>query len=87
MNFELGKYYRHSGGCSLFICGAVVTLIHGMCLIGEGPTGSLTPVGSDETAAVNWEETSFDDWKNLKRAPGPETETNATVSTTVDKEE
>jgi hypothetical protein len=63
MVFEIGKYYRHSGGGIMHIVGGAKTTMYGWCLIAEEQASSnLKPVGSDETSAQNWRETTEADW-------------------------
>jgi len=63
MVFEIGKYYKHSGGGMMHIVSAGKTTLYGWCLIAEEHGGcNLLPVGSDETAAQNWSETTEADW-------------------------
>lgn len=64
MKFEIGKYYKHTGGGFLHICGEVKTHIWGHCLIAENKDGRLVPVGRDESNAVNWVEISEEQYIN-----------------------
>jgi hypothetical protein len=58
MKFEVGKFYRHNGGGVMHILGQVETTgFFNPCLVGEAPDSQhLLPVGTDEDAAVNWQE-------------------------------
>jgi hypothetical protein len=63
MVFEIGKYYKHSGGGVMHIIGAVKTTLYGWCLIAEEHgSASLKPIGRDEDAAQNWSETTEEHW-------------------------
>ena len=53
MKFELGKYYQHTTGCKLHICGIADTRIYGICFVGESDLGTLYHIGSEEEKAVN----------------------------------
>lgn len=65
MHFEIGKYYRHNGGGVMHIVGACKTTLYGWCLVAEEHGSSdLKPVGSDDSAAVNWEETTSEVWES-----------------------
>jgi len=58
MQFEVGKFYRHSGGQVMHILAQVETTgFFNPCLVGESPSNvNFQPVGTDEDSAVNWEE-------------------------------
>lgn len=61
--FEIGKVYKHSGGGIMHIIGGLQTTLHGGCLIAEEVgSANLKPVGQDEEAAVNWVETTMEEW-------------------------
>jgi len=63
MRFQVGKYYKHNGGCIIHIIGAAKTTMYGWCLIAEEAGGAtLKPVGQDETHAVNWQEITEEEW-------------------------
>jgi hypothetical protein len=54
--FELGKYYEHTAGDKLHVCGVCATHTYGKCLVAEDDRGKLIPVGEDEHAAENYRE-------------------------------
>lgn len=56
MKFELGKYYQHTTGAKLYICGLSETYYHGSCFIGENENGKLSPIGKGEANSENWYE-------------------------------
>ena len=60
--FEIGKYYKHSGGGMMHIISAAHTTVYGWTHIAEGADGSLTPVGMSPDHAVNWTEAREDEW-------------------------
>ena len=62
MVFEIGKYYRHTGGGAIHVITAAKTYIYGWALIAEEPNGRLKPVGSGVEHAVNWEEIKEGEW-------------------------
>lgn len=63
MRFEIGKYYKHSGGGMMHIVSAAKTTMWGWCLLAEVVgEANLRPVGSDEDYAVNWEEATEQEW-------------------------
>jgi hypothetical protein len=63
MVFEIGKYYRHTTGEMMAIRGELETTMWGKALIAESNQRSdLVPVGRDESSAVNWMETTEDEW-------------------------
>lgn len=66
MVFEIGKYYKHSGGGYLHILGEIKTTMWFDCFVAEEAghgNSELKPVGKDETSAQNWSETTEADWK------------------------
>jgi hypothetical protein len=60
--FELGKYYKHSTGKKLHICGLVDSYYYGNCFAGEDENGNLSDVGKDADNTVNWKEISKDEF-------------------------
>ena len=68
MKFELGKYYQHTTGMKLHICGLSDTYYHGRCFVGENNKGELLPVGSDEASAVNFHEISKEQFIGKKQS-------------------
>lgn len=62
MKFELGKYYQHTTGAKLYICGLSETYYHGRCFIGENEHGELSPIGSSEENAMNYHEINKEDF-------------------------
>lgn len=56
INFGLGKYYEHTTGHKLHVCGVCSTHAYGKCLVAEDDLGKLVPVGEDEYAAENYHE-------------------------------
>lgn len=62
---EIGKYYKHSGGGFLHVLGRLDTTMWGKnSLIAEsaGHGTDLIAVGDDVDSAVNWYETSKEEW-------------------------
>ncbi len=65
MRFEIGKYYKHSGGGPmLHIVCATKTTMWGWALIAEEVGSSLKAVGSDKSSAVNWTEATEEEWSS-----------------------
>lgn len=62
MRFELGKYYQHTTGAKLYICGVGDTHYHGNSFIGENENGELSPVGRHEENAINFKEISKEEF-------------------------
>jgi hypothetical protein len=63
MKFEIGKYYKHTGGGMMHVVSAAKTTMYGWCLIAEEHGGSnLIPIGSDEVSALNWTEATKEEW-------------------------
>lgn len=65
--FEIGKYYKHTGGGFLHILGRLDTTIWGKnSLIAEssGNDYGLQAVGGDVDSAVNWSETTKEEWRS-----------------------
>lgn len=54
--FELGKFYQHTTGEKLYICGVVDTNAYGKTLVGEDGYGNLSPIGNHEFATENYRE-------------------------------
>ena len=64
MQFEIGKYYKHSGGKRLHIVGVAKTYSYGWTLVGEEMGyDNLLPVGSSESNAENYIEITEEEWK------------------------
>lgn len=65
MRFQVGKYYKNSGGQYMHILCAISTKIYGSTMIAEFNDGSFRPIGDDETNAINWTELEFvDEWED-----------------------
>lgn len=63
MVFEVGKFYRHTGGQELAILGELETTMYGKCLVAEtNKSGNFMPVGRDESATQNYTEISKEEW-------------------------
>ncbi len=63
IQFEVGKYYKHSGGGVMHIIGAVKTTLYDWTLVAEvHGEDHLTAVGQGSDHAVNWEETTEKHW-------------------------
>lgn len=64
MVFEIGKYYKHSGGGFLHILCEAKTTMWVDALVAEtsGHDHGIAPVGKDECSAQNWEETTEVEW-------------------------
>lgn len=54
--FELGKFYKHTTGDKIYICGVVDTYVYGKALVCEDVYGNLRPVGDDKYATINYHE-------------------------------
>ena len=54
--FELGKFYMHTTGKKLYICGVVDTYAYGKALVGEDAYGNLIPIGNHKYATENYHE-------------------------------
>jgi len=66
MRFNVGKYYKHSGGEMMHVLVATKTKVYGQTMIAEFNDGSFRPVGNDETSSVNWVELDdITEWDNL----------------------
>jgi len=68
MKFEVGKFYEHSGGGQIYICGGPIwTFGYGIGLVAEHPKEIYSIVGIDEANALNWHEISKEKYlKNFK---------------------
>jgi hypothetical protein len=64
MKFELGKYYQHTTGSKLYICGISDTYYHGRCFVGENEYGELMPIGNTQENAMNYKEITKDEFVN-----------------------
>jgi hypothetical protein len=64
MKFELGKYYKHTTGSKLYICGLGETYYHGRCFIGENERGELFPIGNTQENAMNYKEITKEQFIN-----------------------
>ena len=62
--FEIGKYYKHTGGGYLHIlCKANTTMWLDTLVAEEAGYGcGLKPVASDPESRINWIETTKEDW-------------------------
>jgi len=65
MKFEMWKYYRHSTGSVLFICGIANTHIYGNVLVGDDKSGSLMPISRDEAATMNYHEITKQEFEEI----------------------
>ncbi|MBE3101238.1 MAG: hypothetical protein IMZ47_03090 [Firmicutes bacterium] len=55
--FQIGRYYKHTGGRMIHILMESETEVWGHCFIAEeSESNSLCPVGMDSDAAGNWKE-------------------------------
>ena len=64
--FEIGKYYKHSGGESMHIIGVVNTNLYGWTLVAESScAGDLKPITPDEGCGVGWKEIAVKEWEKL----------------------
>ena len=67
IRLEAGKYYKHSGGGFLHVLGRLDTTMWGKnALIAErsGHSYDLIAVGDDVDSAVNWSETTKEEWSS-----------------------
>ena len=65
MRFNVGGYYKHSGGGMMHVLVSLNTKIYGYTMLAEFDDGSFRPVGSDETNAINWVELDdVSEWHN-----------------------
>lgn len=63
VDFEIGKYYRHTTGEEIAILGRLKTTKFGECLIAESNKSiNFKAVGEEEGAAVNWKEITKEQW-------------------------
>ena len=64
MCFEVGKYYKHTGGVYLSILCEANTTLYGKCLIAEsaGKEGGFRAVGTDRASVENFTECSEKEW-------------------------
>ena len=63
MYFQIGHYYKQSGGGMIHIVGAARTTLYGWTLLAEEHGSSnFRPVGSDEGSTVNWTEATEAEW-------------------------
>ena len=69
MKFEVGKVYKHTSGQIMHIIGGLQTTLYGGSLVAEcSGSANLKPVGQDENAAVNWAESTIEEWmKNFSK--------------------
>jgi len=56
IKFEIGKYYEHTTGNKIYICGELVTYMWGKCLVAESNKTELVVVGKYENSSVNYKE-------------------------------
>ena len=65
--FELGKYYRHSSGKDLYICGLATPKVYGSGFVAEYPNGTYSIVGTNPKNASGWIEITKEEYlKNFK---------------------
>lgn len=64
LKFELGKYYKHTAGTMIYICGVCLTKNYGMCLMAERDNGYFYPVGNHKGATDNWHEIKEEEFLN-----------------------
>ena len=63
MVFEIGKFYKHNNANSyLAIIQEVETTLYGKGLLAEDEYGNLLVAGKDKESAINWNETTKEDW-------------------------
>lgn len=69
MKFEIGKFYRHTGGEEIAILGEINSAMYGNCLVGESNVRTcFKPIGRDEDSTVNWVEITEEEWmKNFSK--------------------
>lgn len=61
--FEIGKFYKHSGGRCMHIVGEANTTVYGWCLVAEEiGYDNLLPIGRREGYTVNWVEIDQKEW-------------------------
>lgn len=61
--FEIGKYYRHTGGSEIAVLGELNTTLYGLTLIvEEAGVNGFKPVGRGPEATVNWVEITQEEW-------------------------
>ena len=78
MVFELGCFYRHRGGRLLAIRGLIFTYFYGYSWVAEDNEGRLLPVGTDKSAASNWEQISRTEWEAALAFPAVDPDAPAT---------
>ena len=57
---ELGKYYKHTSGYKIYICGKGVTRNNGVCYIGEDENEQLISIGKE---LIEYVEISYSEFK------------------------
>ena len=62
LQFELGKYYKHTTGDKIYICGVCAPIYYNKCLMAESRDGVFIPVGNHEGATLNWHEISKEEF-------------------------
>ena len=60
--FELGKYYQHTNGSKLHVCGVLSTDNFGLCFAGEDIHGDIYAIGTTSDYAVDFNEISQDEF-------------------------
>ncbi len=61
--FEIGKYYKHSGGRMIHILCEAKTTVYGITLVAEEVGNeNLIPVGKSKDNAINWEIAKKEEW-------------------------
>jgi hypothetical protein len=61
-HFEIGKYYKHTSGATLYPCAYAGTNIYGVTMIAETGEGGFKPIGSGPDACANWREVTAEEF-------------------------
>ena len=60
--FQANRFYQHSGGRKIYICGEINTVAFGRCFIAEESGGSFSPAEMNEDATQGWFEISEEEF-------------------------
>ena len=63
-HFEIGRYYKHSGGETMYCCAYAGTYAYGVVMLAETGEGNFKPVGDGPSYCINWREISEDEFLN-----------------------
>ena len=60
--FVIGHFYKHATGQMIHALTTATTTTWGETIIAETSDNKLMPVGNDDGAHVNWEESTEEEW-------------------------